>query len=261
MVEKDVYAYLEHRVEALRRTDKTGDERKVVDEVFDKQTLMTLYELMTAGMLESVEYPISTGKEGNVFLAKDPDGDEMALKIFRTSTSTFKRISRYIEGDPRFKGLSGSRRKVIYAWTGKEYRNLQRYYEAEVNVPEPIAHKNNCLLMEFLGENGVSAPKLKDAHMNDPDDIYEGVLAFIVDGYREARLVHGDLSEYNILLMDDEPILIDCGQAMTADFYNAAELLERDIRNVNRFFRLRGVKVTEQDEILEMVHEKEEEEE
>lgn len=260
MVEKDIYAYLEHRVEALRRTDKTGDERKVVDEVFDKQTLMTLYDLMTNGVIESVQYPISTGKEGNVFLAKDSDGDDLALKIFRTSTSTFKRISKYIEGDPRFKGLSGSRRKVIYAWTGKEYRNLQRYYDAEINVPEPIAHKNNCLVMEFLGEKGISAPKLKDVVMKDPDDVYEGVLSFIIDGYRDARLVHGDLSEYNILMMDEEPILIDCGQAMTADFYNAPELLDRDIKNVNRFFKHRGVEVAERDEILEMINEDEEKE-
>lgn len=259
MADKDVYAYLEHKVEALRNTRRTGDERKVVDEVFDRQTLLTLYDLMTGGVIDTVDYPISTGKEGNVFLATDEDGDHVALKIFRTSTSTFKRISKYIEGDPRFKGITGSRRKVVYAWTGKEYRNLQRYYDAELNVPEPIAFQNNCLVMEFIGEDGVPAPKLKDVEMNDPDDVYECVLSFIVDGYREAHLVHGDMSEYNILMMEDEPILIDCGQAMTADFYNAPEILDRDIKNMNRFFRQRGVDVAERDEIWEMIHEEEEE--
>ncbi len=256
-MEKDVYAYLEHRVEALRRSDRTGEERKVVDEVFDRKTLMTIYGFMTGGLLETVEYPLSSGKEGNVFLAHDEDGDELALKIFRTSTSTFKRISEYIAGDPRFQGISGSRRKVIDAWTAKEYRNLQRYHDAGLPVPMPIAHRSNCLLMEFIGRDGMSAPKLKDVHLEDPDETYQEVLDFIVVGYRDARLVHGDLSEYNILYQDGQAVVIDCGQAMTIDFYNANDLLKRDIRNINRFFRLRGATVLEQEEVFQLIREEE----
>jgi len=126
-----MYAHLERHVDALK-TNKTGDERQTVDEVFDNQTLMTIYDFMTSGVIESVHYPISTGKEGNVFFATDEDGEPFALKIFRTSTSTFKRVAKYIEGDPRFKGITGNRRKLIYAWTNKEYRNLQRYYDAGI---------------------------------------------------------------------------------------------------------------------------------
>ncbi|MDD7424212.1 MAG: serine protein kinase RIO [Candidatus Methanomethylophilaceae archaeon] len=247
---EEMYAHVERHVDALK-TNKTGDERQTDGEVFDRQTLMLIYDFMTGGMIESIHYPVSTGKEGNVFYATDPDGEPLALKIFRTSTSTFKRVSKYIEGDPRFKGLTGNRRKIIYAWTNKEYRNLQRYYEAELPVPEPIMFKKNCLLMEYIGDEDGPAPLLKDVELKDPTDMYDEIVSFIIDGFRDAHLVHGDLSEYNILVWDGEPVVIDCGQAMTADHFNAKEYLLRDINNVNRFFKNRGADIIDPERILE----------
>lgn len=239
---EEQYAFLEKRIDALK-TNKTGDERQTEGEVFDRKTLMTLYGFMKKGLIDRVMYPISTGKEGNVFYATDEDGDPVALKIYRTSTSTFKRVAKYVEGDPRFKGTTGNRWKFIYAWCSKEFRNLDRYYEAGLPVPEPIANYENCLLMEYIGDENRAAPQLKDAEMDDPTDVYDEVISFIIDGWQEAHLVHGDLSEYNILMTDEGPIVIDVGQAMTSDWYNAQELLERDIRNINRFFKNRGADI------------------
>ncbi|MCL1810968.1 MAG: serine protein kinase RIO [Methanomassiliicoccaceae archaeon] len=226
---------------------------------------MTIYDLMKGGFIDTVGYPISTGKEGNVFFATDEDGEPLALKIFRTSTSTFKNVARYIEGDPRFKGVAGNRWKLIYTWTNKEFRNLQRYSEAGLPVPEPITFDKNCLLMEYIGDENGPAPQLKDVALEDPTDMYDEVLSFIIDGWKDAHLVHGDLSEYNVLVWEGQPILIDCGQAMTNDFFNAKDLLIRDITNVNRFFRNRGADVIEQEKILDEIlngsDEEEEEEE
>lgn len=247
---EEAYAYLERHVDALK-TNKTGDERQTDGEVFDRKTLMTIYDLMTSGYIDAVHYPISTGKEGNVFYVTDEDGDEFALKIFRTSTSTFKRVAKYVEGDPRFRGVCGNRWKMIYAWVNKEFKNLDRYCEAGIPVPEPVTFDKNCLLMEFVGDENGPAPQLKDVVLDDPTSTYDDVVSFIIDGWQEAHLVHGDLSEYNILMKDGEPIMIDVGQAMTNDHYNAKELLERDIRNVNRFFRNRGADVIDDAVILE----------
>ena len=246
----EMYAHVERLVDALK-TNKTGDERETYAEVFDRQTLMVLYDYMTRGHIDMIHYPVSTGKEGNVFYATDEDGEGVAVKIFRTSTSTFKRVSKYIEGDPRFKGLTGNRRKLIYAWTNKEFRNLDRYCEAGIPVPEPIAFRKNVLLMEYIGDETGPAPQLKDVAMDDPTAMYDDVISFIIDGYRDAHLVHGDLSEYNILVWDGEPIMIDCGQAMTADHFNAKEFLIRDIGNINRFFKNRGADIIDPDRILE----------
>ena len=258
---EEAYAYLERRVDSLK-TNRTGDERQTDAEVFDRKTLMTIYDFMTSGYLDAVHYPISTGKEGNVFYATDEDGDGMALKIFRTSTSTFKRVAKYVEGDPRFRGVTGNRWKMIYAWVNKEFKNLVRYSEAGIPVPEPITFNQNCLLMEYIGDENGPAPQLRDCILDDPTDTYDEVVSFIIDGWRDAHLVHGDLSEYNILMMDGQPIMIDVGQAMTSDHYNAKELLERDIRNINRFFRNRGADVIDDATIMEeTLNGKDEEEE
>ena len=233
---EEAYAYLERHVDALK-TNKTGDERQTDAEVFDRKTLLTIYDLMTSGYIDVVHYPISTGKEGNVFYATDEEGDGMALKIFRTSTSTFKRVAKYIEGDPRFRGVTGNRWRMIYTWVNKEFKNLARYAEAGIPVPEPATFQQNCLLMEFIGD--------------DPTETYDEVISFIIDGWKDAHLVHGDLSEYNILMWDGQPIMIDVGQAMTTDNYNAKDLLERDIRNINAFFRKRGADVIEDKVVFE----------
>ena len=252
----EIYSYMEKHVDALK-TDKTGDERLTESEVFDRRTLMVLYNFMTSGIIDTVQYPISTGKEGNVFFAEDPDGGPLALKIFRTSTATFRRIARYIDGDPRFKGMTGNRTKTIYTWTQKEFQNLHRYSNAGLRVPEPIAIEKNCLVEEFIGDETGPAPQIKDVVLEDPTEVYEEIVDFIVTGWKEARLVHGDLSEYNILMSDEGPVVIDCGQAMDTESYGAVELLERDIANVNRFFKLRRADTIESEEIMKMIFDKE----
>jgi len=105
--------------------------------------------------------------------------------------------------------------------------------------------------MEYIGDETGPAPQLKDVVLDDPTDVYDEVVSFIIDGWQEAHLVHGDLSEYNILMQDGQPIMIDVGQAMTADHFNSKELLERDIRNINRFFRNRGADVIDDATIME----------
>ena len=249
---EEQYAFLEKHIDALK-TNRTGDERQTEGEVFDRKTLMTIYKFMKRKLVDRVHYPVSTGKEGNVFYATDPDGDPLALKIYRTSTSTFKRVATYIEGDPRFRGITGNRWKFIYAWASKEFSNLERYYDAELPVPEPVAVDQNCLLMEYVGDETGPAPQLKDVELDDPTDTYDEVISFIIDGWRDAHLVHGDLSEYNILMEGGEPVFIDVGQAMTADSFNAKDLLDRDIRNINRFFKNRGAEIIDPDTIKEEV--------
>lgn len=250
---EDVYPTLERKIEALRKKDKDGDDRKVIDEVFDKDTLLAVYKLMKEGIVDTVEFSISTGKEGNVFLATTPDEDFIALKIFRISTSTFKRISRYIEGDPRFRGILGSHRKIIFAWTSKEFRNLQRLHSAGIRVPQPIRFYRNLLAMEYIGDENSPSPLMKDVRLEDPDYIYRTLVEYMRKAYQEAELVHGDLSEYNVLIHRGKPVIIDCGQAVLIEHPNALDFLIRDVRNLNRFFSGLGVDVIDSDSMMDMV--------
>jgi len=244
----DAFHALERKIHQLKLKDYGAIEdqdRKTLDEVFDKPALLTIYKLMTDGLIDTIDFPISTGKEANVFRVTSPDGDFYALKIYRTSNLTFKRISRYIEGDPRFKGIHGSRRKIIFAWATKEFRNLQRLREAKVRVPEPIKFSQNMLVMEYIGVDGNPAPSLREVELEDPAMTYKTIVKFMKLAYKKAGLVLGDLSEYNILMQYGEPVIIDVGQGLMADHPNAKEFLLRDVENINRFFRAYDIKVLE----------------
>jgi RIO kinase 1 len=252
----ETFAVLERKIQSIKTKEYGAVEdqdRKTLDEVFDKPALLTIYKLMTDGLIETIDFPISTGKEANVFRVTSPDGDFYALKIYRTSNLTFKRISRYIEGDPRFKGIRGSRRKVIFAWAVKEFRNLQRMREAKIRVPEPIKFSQNMLVMEFIGSEGLPSPMLRDVELEDPTRTYKTIVKYIKAAYKRAELVHGDLSEYNILMNEGEPVIIDVGQGMMLDHLNAKEFLQRDVHNINRYFRSLDVKVVETEELMRQI--------
>ncbi len=258
MPRDEAYDALEHKVMELRQNTRTGDERQTMSEVFDDDTILGIYKLMKDGVIDTLEYPVSTGKEGNVFAARDPKGKMVALKIYRTSNATFNRISRYIEGDKRFRGLSGSRRKIIMAWASKEFRNLQRMHDAGVNVPQPLRFHRNMVVMRYIGTQKAPAPLLKDVIIEDPTEMYEYLLEQMRLSYQEAGLVHADLSEYNILYYRRKAFIIDVGQAVLVDHANAKDFLYRDIDNINRFFRSRGVDIKDREDIFKDITEMEE---
>ena len=245
---------MEGRIEEFLIRAKDSDDYKVRDDVFDKVTLKTLYKFANKGIIKAMGGPISTGKEANVYHAIG-ENQELAIKIYRVSTSNFKAMQDYLIGDPRFSNVKNDKKSIVFAWTKKEFRNLKRSSEAGIRVPNPIASERNILLMEFIGEDGVAAPRLKDIGsqlgLEGADEIFEKVVEYMETLYTKADLVHSDLSEFNILYRD-EPVLIDMGQAVTLDHPRADEFLNRDVKNAVRYFRKLGVKCNE-DDVMEMV--------
>jgi len=229
------------KVAARRKSD---EDRKTLDEVFDQATLLVLFKFISNGYIETLDYPISTGKEGNVFHATTPQGDPIAVKIYRTNTATFRSFMTYIEGDPRFGHVKPNRRDIVHVWAQKEYKNLQRYFEAGVRVPNPIAWRQNVLIMEFIGAEGSPAPRLRDVPFADPKKGYDMLCEQYKLGSGAGGLVHGDFSEYNILMDDEGPVVIDVAQAVLSRHPMARDLLIRDAKNLSAYFRKQGVKVT-----------------
>ena len=240
---------IDRAVDALRVRDKEADDLKVRDEVFDEPTLKALYGLSSKGTIQALGGVISTGKEANVFHALGPHDAELAVKIYRIKTSDFKTMQDYILGDYRFAHVRRTKRDMVFAWTKKEFRNLVRACKADVRVPKPIQYRENVLVMEFMGKNGVPFPLLKLAikHTQNISGLYQMIIDSMQKLYRNARLVHADLSEYNILLNNDAtPIFIDMGQSVLIDHPRATEFLRRDISNILSFFRsVSGLEVSE----------------
>ena len=224
----------DREIEAMGVRIKDADALKVRDDVFDEVTLVALYKLVHKKLISVIGGPISTGKEANVFYGEH-DGRGIAIKIYRIRTANFKAMTDYLAGDRRFASVRGSRKGIVFAWTKKEYSNLARAHDAGIPVPEPLAFDRNILLMEFLGHGEVPYPQLRNAEVADYGVVYRQILGYIERLYQDARLVHADLSEYNILY-HEKPYLIDMGQAVTLDHPRAGAFLIRDIRNINRYF-------------------------
>ena len=230
---------LEERVEGLRRTKRDADQRKTYDEVFDQTALMALYKLISEGTIHTVDYPVSTGKEGNVFHATTREG-AAALKIYRVNNATWRSLSEYLQGDPRFKKIGRSFREMISVWAQKEFKNLQRMRGAGVRVPEPLAVHENLLLMQYLGDETMPASQVRDIPFEDPVPVYEDVVASMA-AMRKAELVHGDLSEYNLLWWDGHPWVIDCAQAVPFAHPRSDDWFKRDVWNIAKYFAHLGV--------------------
>jgi RIO kinase 1 len=145
----------------------------------------------------------------------------------------------YLHGDPRFGSVKGTKRAIVAAWTRKEYRNLMRAEEVGVRVPHPITMKENILVMDLIGKGDDVAPPLKDVGLDsaEAEQIYQKIVEYISLLYNQAGLVHADLSEFNILYDDGEPVIIDMGQSVTLDHPMARKFLERDISNIVHYFQ------------------------
>ena len=214
---------------------------KVVNEVLDKTTVMTLYKMITDHIIAYVNGSVSAGKESVLFWGVDENGISVALKIYLVSTSNFKKREPYIVGDPRFSKVKRGTKNLVYLWAKKEFRNLSQCYDAGIPVPKPIFIKNNVLAMDFIGQNGSPAKLLLHSKVDEFD--YEQAISIIKDLYKKAKLVHGDFSEYNIFKTVNGLVVFDLGSAVDLRHPNAKEFLKRDINNITRFFNKRGISV------------------
>jgi RIO kinase 1 len=232
-------------------------ERATIEEVFDQSTRMVLYHLLSSGVLNEVNGVVSAGKEARVYWGKTKTGEDRAVKIYLTSSAEFKKgMMMYIEGDYRFKNIKRDTRSLISTWAQKEFKNLDAADKAKVRVPKPIAVERNIVIMEFIGKDGVSAPRLKEIPPDDPVKTYKQLLVFMRRLYQKAELVHGDLSEYNLMTWKGKLVMFDMSQSVPTSHPLAQELLNRDITNVNRFFSRQGVKVIANEEIYRQVTER-----
>jgi RIO kinase 1 len=210
--------------------------KKTSQGVFDDATLMTLYELSKRNVFDRLSGIVSQGKEANVYHGFSGK-HEVAVKIYCVDACDFRRMSENIVGDPRF-SVGKGRRKLVYQWAHREFRNLKAVHE-RVSCPKPYAVANNVLVMEFIGRDGVPAQKLKDVPLPGPRRYFDKVVKEVKKMYA-CGVVHGDLSEYNILDRNG-PVLIDYSMGVTLKHPLAKELLRRDVENVIRFFGKHGV--------------------
>ena len=218
---------------------------KTYKNIFDKFTINAIWGLMTQKKIEGMESPIKIGKESNVFSGLTKYDERVALKIYRINAVDFFHMSKYLAMDPKFRPAK-QRVQIVNAWARREFTNLKKAYESGVSVPRPMSVKNNVLVLEFIGqkfpEHPSAYPLLKE-HCENPEEMYERLIANIELLYKKARLVHGDLSEFNIINHDGNPVIIDLSHAIPSDAPSADELLKRDVEKIVKFFNKKGLKL------------------
>jgi RIO kinase 1 len=248
--EEEGDAFERRREEKVLIREKDIDQIQTIEEVFDGLTLRAILKLIKRGTIQEIHGVVNAGKEGRIYWGLDSEGVELAIKIYYTKTGEFRRgMIKYIEGDPRFERFRRSNRGIIYTWAQKEFKNLQLVEKAGVSSPRPMDVYRNVLVMTFIGSDGVPAPLLKELPPSDPVEFYDKILKEVHLMYNGANLIHGDLSEYNIMNWEEAPILFDLSQAVLRSHPLADELLQRDLKNLNRYFRRRGVETLEEERL------------
>ncbi|XP_078040048.1 RIO kinase 1 isoform X1 [Augochlora pura] len=235
------------RAEKDRLRNKDKHDRATVEQVLDPRTRMILFKLLNQGIIAEINGCISTGKEANVYHATSKTGIEFAIKIYKTSILQFKDRDKYVTGEFRFRHgyCRHNPRKMVRTWAEKEFRNLTRLHQGGVNAPKPLLLRSHVLLMDFIGTNGWPSPKLKDVVLTSskPRKMYRECIEIMWKLYNKCKLVHADLSEYNMLYHDGSIVIIDVSQAVEHDHPMAFEFLRKDCTNITEFFKKNDVGV------------------
>ncbi|KAI9669588.1 MAG: protein kinase rio1 [Caeruleum heppii] len=246
-----------------RGADKDKSDRATTEQVLDPRTRMILLQMINRGIVTEVNGCLSTGKEANVYHAhsvippQDPEAEDQseqtvqrAIKVYKTSILVFKDRDKYVSGEYRFRqGYNkGNNRAMVKVWAEKEMRNLRRLWSAAIPCPKPVHLRLHVLVMDFLGDRkGWPAPRLHDLHFEGEDALmrwralYVQLLGYMRIMYQTCRLVHADLSEYNVLFHKDKPFVIDVSQSVEHDHPRSLEFLRMDVKNVTDFFGRKGI--------------------
>ena len=212
------------------------------------KTPKRLESLLEDGLIDEVVRPLMSGKEASVYVVRC--GTELrCAKVYKEANRrSFRHASEYQEGrttrntrDARAmaKGSKHGRKEQEDSWQNAEVTALFQLAAAGVRVPKPYDFQDGVLLMELVGDGlGGVAPRLNDVDL-EPEDARE-FHAFMISEIVKmlcAGLVHGDLSEFNVLLGPEGPVIIDLPQAVNAVANNHAfSMLERDVGNMAEYF-------------------------
>jgi RIO kinase 1 len=203
---------------------------------------------MEEGLIDTVVRQLMSGKEAMVYVVRCGDETRCA-KIYKEATQrSFRQAVDYTENRKvknsrqaraMAKGTKFGRQAQEAAWQSAEVDALYRLADAGVRVPKPYNFHDGVLLMELVTDaNGDAAPRLNDVAFS-PEDARLHHATLLVEVVRMlcAGIVHGDLSEFNILLALDGPVIIDLPQAVDAAGNNHAKrMLLRDVENLRNFF-------------------------
>lgn len=211
---------------------------KVTETGFD---VLSLWDFKKHGVITNIGSPIGTGKESVIISAETKNGFA-AVKMHRYNQKEFVKIRRSFSWTAIKKiiedlGIREHEVNVPRAKAQTEFRALSGL-SGTIPVPEPYAINRHAVCMQFIGEKSLPAKTLGKVRLKDPGDVFD----LIIEDYEKAaeKWVHGDFSEFNIMVTDNgELYYIDWSQAVPSDYENADKMKERDLQNIRNYFAKR----------------------
>ncbi|KAI3971218.1 hypothetical protein MKW92_006349 [Papaver armeniacum] len=244
---------------AATGTTKTTDKRyrATVEQAIDPRTRLVLFQILNRAIFDDINGCISTGKQANVYHATKHDGQEFAVKVYKTPPVLgFKDWDPYIQGDNRFRHdyCKHNPWKTVKTWAEKEMSILMRLKAAGIRCPTPILLKLHVLVMEFIGKSGCVAPRLKDANLSEDKmrECYVQMIMVMRNLYQKCKLVHEDLSEY-ILYYEGNLHIVDVSESVDLDHPLASDVLRKGCKNVTDFFKMNCVGVMTRWELFDFI--------
>lgn len=194
--------------------------------------ILALDSLVNRGLIQAIGERVNVGKESDIYEALSPSGMRLALKFYRIGRTSFRQTAR----------LRPYRtEREIHTWMDESKLSAQREFKALVElsrlteyVPKPVGYNRHAVLIEYI--EGQELYKTKT--LNNPQAFLDGIIQVIYIAYNNVGIVHGDLSEYNVIVAypDEKPVIIDWPQYVYKEHPMAYKLLERDIRYIARYF-------------------------
>ena len=208
------------------------------------KTPAALQPLIDDGVIDEVIRPLKSGKEATVYLVRS-NGQTRCAKVYRDmGQRSFQKRAQYqegrkVRGSRNARAMNKStrfgRREQEAAWKNAEVDALYQLVAADVRVPKPYGYFNDVLVMELVTDGaGNPAPRLGEIELSaDKAREYHDFLIRQIARMLSIGLIHGDLSEFNVLVAPEGPVIIDFPQVVNAAGNNGAlAMLERDVNNI-----------------------------
>lgn len=211
--------------------------------------VLSLHSLARRGIIVAIGNVVGIGKESEVYEALGPGNIRLSIKFHMVGKTSFKKTEKsraYVLERELPNWISESKLSAQ-----REYRALEKLSVETEYVCKPIAYNRNAVVTEFI--EGIELYKLKN--ISNPLNVFNKIIEVIKIAYRKANIIHGDLSEYNVMikLPEEDPIIIDWPQYFYAHHPNAELYLRRDVCQISNFFKKRFGLNIDCDEVLEQV--------
>jgi RIO kinase 2 len=211
---------------------ETISDEKMYRLTYTGYDMLALRSLVTRNVIEALGDKIGEGKESEIYEGLAPGGVHVAVKFLRLGRTSFRKTARVRDWALR-SSLSWYKQSVIAA--EREYKALRELVVHRALVPAPVGYSRHVVVTGYI--RGVELYKKPD--LSDPAEVLMNILETLAIAYHKAQIVHGDLSEYNILVEheSEKPYIIDWPQYVYREDPRASELLKRDVSYTVRFFK------------------------